>query len=145
MTFVIAGADDFTSGKITDTKTVGVKAVDATTLEMKFKTDAVYNLNIAGLWTAYATPSWIIDGDDCTEARSDRWIEPGFFQSYGPYTLQEWVHDSTMTIVKNPFWPGTKEIPVAKVETVQMSMLDEVPAMAEFEAGNLDAAAVPSR
>ena len=144
LAFVVAGANDYNSGTITDTAKVGVKAINDTTLEMKFLTPAVYNLNIAGLWTAYATPSWLIDGDDCTTARAERWIEPGFFQSYGPYTLKEWVHDSTMTIVKNPFWPGSKEIPQAKVNEVTFSMLDEAPAMAEFEAGNLDAVAVPT-
>ncbi|HEX9077906.1 MAG TPA: ABC transporter substrate-binding protein, partial [Anaerolineae bacterium] len=141
--FVIDGADAYNSGTITDTKKVGVRAIDDATLEMKFLAPAAYNLNIAGLWTAYATPKWLIDGDDCTQARADRWIEPGFFQSYGPYTLKEWVHDSTMTIVKNPFWPGSKEIPQAKVNEVTTVMLDEAPAMSEFEAGNLDAAAVP--
>jgi len=142
--FVIAGADDYTGGVITDTKKVGVKAVDDKTLVMTFKENAAYNLNIAGLWTAYATPKWVIEGDDCNSARDTRWIEPGFFQSYGPYTMKEWVHDSTMTIVKNPFWPGQANIPVAKVDEVRFSMLDEAPAMAEFEAGNLDAGAVPS-
>ncbi|MDQ1300200.1 MAG: oligopeptide transport system substrate-binding protein [Chloroflexota bacterium] len=144
LAFVIAGANDYNSGTITDTAKVGVKAVNDTTLEMKFLSPAVYNLNIAGLWTAYATPTWLIDGDACTTARAERWIEPGFFQSYGPYTLKEWVHDSTLTIVKNPFWPGSKEIPQAKVNEVTFSMLDESPAMAEFESGNLDAVGVPS-
>ncbi len=143
LAFVIDGADAYNSGTLTDTKKVGVKAIDDTTLEIKFLSDAVYNLNIAGLWTAYATPSWLIDGDDCTTARAERWIEPGFFQSYGPYTLKEWVHDSTMTMVKNPFWPGSPKIPVAKINEVTFTMLDEAPAMAEFEAGNLDATAVP--
>jgi len=141
--FVLEGADDYNTGKITDTTKVGVKAIDATTLQVKFLTPAAYNANIIGLWTAYATPSWVIDGDDCTEKRGEKWIEPGFFQSYGPYTLKEWIHDSTMTIVKNPFWPGTKEIQQAKVDEVVFSMLDAVPQMAEFEAGNLDVADVP--
>ena len=44
---------------------------------------------------ARASPKWLIEGDDCTEARGDRWTEPGFFQGYGPYTLKEWIHDST--------------------------------------------------
>ena len=144
LSFVIEGAEEYNSGAITDTKKVGVKAIDDSTLEIKFKTPAVYNLNIAGLWTAYATPKWLIEGDDCTTARAERWIEPGFFQSYGPYTMKEWVHDSTMTLVKNPFWPGSKEIPVTKVETVVFSMLDEAPAMAEFEAGNLETVGVPA-
>jgi len=142
--FVVAGAEEYNSGVITDTAKVGVKALDNATLQMTFKTPAAYNLNIAGLWTAYATPQWLIEGDDCTQARADRWIEPGFFQSYGPFTLKEWVHDSTMTLVKNPFWPGQANIPSAKIDEVRFTMLDEAPAMAEFEAGNLDAAAAPT-
>jgi oligopeptide transport system substrate-binding protein len=98
---------------------------------------------IHGLWTAYATPQWLIDGDDCTEARAERWIDPGFFQSYGPYTLKEWIHDSTATIVKNPFWPGSEYVPQAQVDEIVFSMLDENAAMAEYETGNLDAVAVP--
>ena len=70
LAFVVAGANDYNSGTITDTAKVGVKAINDTTLEMKFLTPAVYNLNIAGLWTAYATPSWLIDGDACTTARA---------------------------------------------------------------------------
>jgi len=142
--FAIEGADAYNNGKNTDPKSVGVKALDEKTLEVKFLEPAAYNTNIIGLWTAMAVPKWLIEGDDCTEARGERWIEPGFFQSFGPYTLKEWIHDSTMTIVKNPFWPGDQWTPKPKVDEVTFSMLDENPAMAEFEAGNLDAAAVPS-
>ena len=142
--FVIAGADDYNSGVITDTTKVGVKAVDDATLQLTFKAPAAYNANIAGLWTAYATPQWVIEGDDCNQARSDRWIEPGFFQSYGPFTLKEWVHDSSMALIKNPFWPGQPNIPQAKLDEVHFTMLDEAPAMAEFESGNLDATAAPT-
>jgi oligopeptide transport system substrate-binding protein len=140
----VQGAQDFTDGKTKDPATVGVKALDASTLEVKFVEPAAYNTNIIGLWTAMAVPKWLIEGDDCTEARGDRWIEPGFFQTFGPFTLKEWIHDSTMTIVKNPFWPGDQWTPQPKVDEVTFSMIDQAPAMAEFEAGNLDAAAVPS-
>ena len=140
----VQGAQDFTDGQTKDPATVGVKALDASTLEVKFVEPAAYNTNIIGLWTAMAVPKWLIEGDDCTEARGDRWIEPGFFQTFGPFTLKEWIHDSTMTIVKNPFWPGDQWTPQPKVDEVTFSMIDQAPAMAEFEAGNLDAAAVPS-
>jgi len=144
LTFALAGAGDFNSGVVTDTTTVGVKAVDPTTLELKFNEPAAYNLAIAGMWIANAQPSWLIDGDDCTDARGDKWTETGFFQGYGPYTLKEWVHDSTITLVKNPFWPGSDAIPQAKIEEITWYMLDEVPAFSMYEAGELDAAAVPS-
>jgi oligopeptide transport system substrate-binding protein len=141
--FVIEGADKFNSGEITDTAKVGVKALDDMTLEVKFKEPAAYNANIIGLWTAMPIPKWIVEGDDCTQARADKWTEPGFFQSYGPFTLKEWIHDSSLTMIKNPFWPGDQWTPKAKVDEVTFSMLDDTAALAEFEAGNMDWTAVP--
>ena len=143
LAFAIAGAAEYNAGEA-EADTVGVKAIDDYTLEMTFLEDAAYNANIAGLWTAHAVPKWIIEGDDCTEGRGDRWTEPGFYQTFGPFALKEWVHDSYITIIKNPFWVGTSDIPAAKLDEVQYMMLDEVPAFSEYEAGNIDAVAVPS-
>jgi oligopeptide transport system substrate-binding protein len=139
----IKGANDYNSSTITDTAQVGVKAIDDKTLQLEFNEPAVYNLNIAGMWVAHAQPSWLIDGDDCTQAKGDRWTETGAFQGYGPFTLKEWVHDSTLTIVKNPFWPGSDVVPVSKIEEVTWRMLDASPTFSEFEAGNLDSAGIP--
>jgi len=141
--FAIDGAQDYTDGKAKDTSKVGVTAVDTYTLQLTFKEPAAYNPNIAGMWVGYAEPKWLIEGDDCTEARGERWIETGFNQSYGPFALKEWVHDSELTIVKNPFWPGTPNSPQPKIDEVTITMLDEPPAFAEYEAGNLDRATVP--
>jgi len=88
LAFVIEGAGEFNAGQITDTAKVGVQALDDWTLQIKFKDPAAYNASIVGLWTAMPTPQWLIEGDDCTQARSDKWIEPGFFQSYGPFHTQ---------------------------------------------------------
>ncbi len=144
LAFVVEGAADYNTGATDDPATVGVTAVDPATLEIKFIEPAAFNSAIAGMWVAYAQPSWIIDGDDCTEARGDRWTETGFNQSYGPYALKEWVHDSEITLVANPFWVTDMEsVPTPKIQEVTWTMLDEVPAFAEYETGNLDAAAVP--
>jgi oligopeptide transport system substrate-binding protein len=143
LNFAIAGADEYNQGKITDTKKVGVEAVDPKTLKITVKDPAIYNLNILSLWPAHAQPKWLIEGDDCTEARGGRWVETGFFQGYGPYTLKEWVHDANLTLVKNPFWPGAENIPVAKIDEVDYRILDSSAAFAEFEAGNMDVTAVP--
>lgn len=144
LAFAIAGAADYNAGVITDTTQVGVRAVDTYTLEITFNEPAAYNANIAGMWVAHAQPRWLIEGDDCTEGQGDRWTETGFFQGYGPYTLKEWVHDYYITLVRNPFWPGSDNIPQAAIDEINWVMLDEVPAFAEFEAGNLDVAGVPS-
>jgi oligopeptide transport system substrate-binding protein len=143
LSFVIAGAEAFNTGAVTNTATVGVKALDDTTLQMTFKEPAAYNAAIAGMWVGYAQPKWIIEGEDCTQGRGERWIEPGFLQTYGPFTVKEWVHDSSITLVKNPFWPGTEDIPVPKIDEIRFSMLDGPAQLAEYEAGNLDVAPAP--
>jgi len=138
LAFVMTGAADFNNGVTDDFSTVGVNVVDDTTLELTYVAPAAYNAQISGLWVAYASPRWIIEGDDCTEARGERWTEPGFFQGYGPFVMSEWIHDSELTIVKNPFWPGTDAIPQPKLDGVHFDMLDGVAQQAEYEAGNLD-------
>jgi len=142
--FVLQGASDYNNGVTDDFSTVGVEVVDDATIALTFLAPTAYNAQIAGMWIGRPQPQWVIEGDDCTESRGERWTEPGFFQSYGPYTMSEWIHDSSITIVKNPFWPGTDDIPVAKIDEVTWYMLDDSVAFADYEAGNIDAAAVPS-
>jgi oligopeptide transport system substrate-binding protein len=143
LAFAIEGAEDFNKGVITDTAAVGVKVIDDYTLQITFKEPAAYNANIAGMWVAHAEPSWLIEGDECTEARGDKWTETGFFQGYGPYTLKEWVHEDHIVLVKNPFWPGIPSVPQAKIDEIVFRMLEDTAAFAEYEAGNLDVAGVP--
>lgn len=143
LAFAIDNADKYNSEEITDTAKVGVKAIDDKTLQIKFKEPAVFNTNIAGMWVAHAQPKWIIEGDDCTTARGDRWTETGFNQGYGPFALKEWVHDSSITLVKNPFLPAIPSVPQPKIDEVNWVMLDASPGFAEFEAGNLDSSGIP--
>ena len=140
----LAGAAEFNDGTNTDPASVGVKAVDDSTIEYTFTAPAVYNLNLLGLWIAHAEPKWLIEGDDCTDAAADRWTEAEFFQGYGPFTLKEWVHDASMGLIKNPFWPGNETVPQAKIDEIQIRFLDASPALSEFDAGNLDVASIPS-
>jgi len=77
--FAIQGANEYNAGEAT-ADDVGVKAIDDYTLEVKFLENVAYNTNIIGLWTARAVPKWLIEGDDCTDARGDKWTETGFFQ-----------------------------------------------------------------
>lgn len=134
---VLEGAAAFNGGETEDAATVGVKVVDDYTLELTFISPAAFNASIAGMWMGYAEPQWLI------EEKGDRWTETGFFQGYGPFVMKEWVHDSFLTMVKNPFWPGTESTPVSKIDVVEALFLDASPAMAEYEAGNLDVVGVP--
>ena len=140
---VLVGAADYNNGETDDFSTVGVEVIDDYTIALTFVAPAAFNTQIAGMWIGRPQPHWLIEGDDCTEARGERWTEPGFFQSYGPYTLKEWVHDSFITITLNPFWPGTDDVPAGKIVDATWYMLDATVSFAEYEAGNMDASQVP--
>lgn len=144
LSMTVDGAEPYINGDVDDPSTMGVRAVDERTLEIKFLRPAVYNLNIAGLWFAHAMPEWIIDGDECTEGRGQKWIETGFYQGYGPFTLKEWVHDAELSMIKNPFWPGDDVVPTPKLDEVHYTIIDVSPALAEYEAGNLHTSGIPS-
>jgi oligopeptide transport system substrate-binding protein len=151
LTPYLVGANDYNSASLDDPDTlaelrsaVGVKVIDPQTIEYTFVAPAIYNLNLLGLWVAHAQPQWLIEGDDCTDARGERWTEAGLFEGYGPFTLKEWFHDYYMTLVKNPFWPGTDEVPVAKIDEIRLTFMEVSTAFAEFEAGNLDISGIPT-
>jgi oligopeptide transport system substrate-binding protein len=111
---------------------VGVRAVDTYTVEFTTKDPSSFFTQIAGMWVNYAEPSWLID------AQKDRWTEPGIIQTYGPYTLKEWVHDDHMVWVANPFYPGTDSSPKPTIQNIYWYMLDATPAQANYESGKLD-------
>ena len=141
LNFVLAGGAEYNAAATADERAalrdkVGVKVVDDYTLQLTFKSPAAFNASIAGMWMGYAQPSWLI------EAVGDRWIEPGLIQTYGPYTLKEWIHDYSATLIANPFWPGTSSMPVPKIKEVLLRFIDTPEALAEYEAGNLDTSAV---
>lgn len=120
-----------------DASKVGIKVIDDYTLELTFKNPGIFNAAIAGMWMGYAQPSWSI------EEKGDRWFEPGLIQTYGPYTLKDWVHDYEATLIKNPFWVGIEFHPEAKIDEVNFRFLDDTVALTEYEAGNVDVSAVP--
>lgn len=136
----LAGAEDFhyADEADRDETTVGVKVIDPQTIELTFLKPGLFNASVAGMWMGYAQPSWAI------EELGDRWFEPGNIETYGPFTLKDWVHDYSATIIKNPFWAGTEYSPAPVLDEVEFRFLDNIPALAEYEAGNMDVAAVPS-
>lgn len=137
----IAGADAYNQADTTKLSgaeidklaaAVGVRAVDTNTVEFTMKDPSSFFVQIAGMWVNYAEPSWLIS------AQGERWTEPGIIETYGPYTLKEWVHDDHMIWVANPFYPGTDSSPKPKIQTIYWYMLDNTPAQANYESGKLD-------
>jgi len=116
---------------------VGVKATDDFTLEITF-TDAYGFLpGVVAIGHLVAHPQ------EAIEEFSDKWTEPGNAWSYGPFVVSEWNHDESLTMVKNPFFPGTESAPQPKIDSVTFLMIDESAAFSNYEAGTIDSVGVP--
>jgi len=112
---------------------VGVKAVDDYTVEYTLEHAAGYFPMIAGMWVARPMPAWAI------EEHGDRWTEPGFIVTNGPYALKEWAHGAHLTLVKNPFWPDWGKPGMGNIEVIQGPVIMEASTgMSMYEAGEVD-------
>ena len=127
----VVGGVEFNNGEGAR-EDVAITAVDDYTIEIVAPEPVVYTPAIYGLWMARPQPEWVI------EEAGEFWIEPENFVSYGPYALKEWPRGESITIVANPFWPGTEEIPQPSIDEVIFYVLDETTALARYEAGELD-------
>lgn len=116
---------------------IGVRAVDDFTLEYTLKEPAAFFPAIASMWMNWAQPQWLI------EEKGARWIEAGVIQTYGPYTLRSWEHDVSVTLIANPFWPGTDAIPKASIKYIHAQFLDDSAQFANYEADLNDVSVVP--
>jgi oligopeptide transport system substrate-binding protein len=132
----IVGASAFNNGE-GSADDVGVHAIDDYTLEIDAVENLGFNPTIYGLWMMSAIPQWSVD--EC----GDSWTEADCINTYGPFALKDWQHDVSITIDKNPFWPGSEGRGVAKLDEVVFHFLDPQAAFAEYEAGTLDAASPP--
>ncbi|MCK6579197.1 MAG: peptide ABC transporter substrate-binding protein [Anaerolineae bacterium] len=127
----VAGGEAANSGE-GSLDDVGVRAIDDYTLEVIAPNNWSFNPARFGLWMARPQPQWVID------EFAEFWIEPANFVSFGPFALKEWPRGESITIIKNPFWPGTEYIPVPALDEVVFYVIDETVALARYEAGELD-------
>jgi len=88
---------------------LGVKALDDSTLEFQLVTSIPFFPLLAATWSYYATPKHII------EKFGDKWLEAGNIVGSGPYIMKEWKHDQLQAFEINPNYWGPKPI-VTRVE-----------------------------
>ncbi|MGD2145116.1 MAG: ABC transporter substrate-binding protein [Anaerolineae bacterium] len=131
--YLIRGAEAFNTGERDAPSSVGVRAVDAQTLEITLEEAASHFDSILALYTMYPIRM------DVIEQYGEAWIAPGSFVGNGPYLLTEWVRDDYIVVEKNPDYWGADTV---TVERIEFSIFEEeAPKLAAYERGELDATA----
>jgi len=108
---------------------VGVKALDAKTLQVDLAVPAVYMLNIFAQGDLSPLKKDVID------KYGDKWTEPANIVSNGPFKLKSWEHKSKMVLERNPNYFDK----APTLERIEFSFITEdAPAWAAYENNELD-------
>lgn len=129
MLYPIVNAEEANTGK-GKLEDIGVKAVDATTLEVTLKAPTPYFLEMLTHQAAYPVNKASI------EKLGADWIKPGNLVSNGAFTLAEWVPNDHIKMVKNPKFHDAANVKIDVINFIPTE--DRSSAMKRYEAGELD-------
>ncbi|MCF3650381.1 peptide ABC transporter substrate-binding protein [Synoicihabitans lomoniglobus] len=105
MLFCLEGSEAFVSGKSTDFSTVGAKALDAHTLELKLSYPVPYLADLVAHASWYPVHQATIETYGAMDQRGSRWTRPGNLVGNGPFTLTEWKPNQVIRVTKSAtYW-----------------------------------------
>ena len=108
MLYYLEGAQEYHTGLTNDFSTVGVKALDSHTLEVKLKAPTPF---FTGLLSHYST--WPVHKDTVLkhgsiDDRNGEWTRPGNFVCNGAFNLKSWELNNKIVVEKNPmYWDAS--------------------------------------
>jgi oligopeptide transport system substrate-binding protein len=85
---------------------LGVKALDAHTVQFTLRQPAAYFPSIAATWVTFPQPQAVI------KTWGHTWTEAGLIVTNGPYTLRQWNRGLEIWLEKNPFWVNAAEVQI---------------------------------
>ncbi|MCX7012195.1 MAG: peptide ABC transporter substrate-binding protein [Candidatus Sumerlaeota bacterium] len=135
--YCVAGAEDLNSSKTLDFSTLGARALDGRTLEVRLVGPTPFFPAVAALPLYYPLPRSAVEG------KPDWYLHPETYVGNGPFRLTQWSHNERIVVDRNPqYWNA----PAVKLDRVVYRMIEaESTALAAFESGELDVMATVPR
>lgn len=110
MLFPVLNAEAYANGKITDFSQVGVKALDARTLEVRLTNPTPYFLQLLDHQSTYPVHRATIEKFGAPDERGTRWTRAGNYVGNGPFVLESWKLNKIITVRKNPQYWGADSV-----------------------------------
>lgn len=108
----IKGAKAYNQRKTTDAGTIGVRAIDALTLEVETENPCAYLPYIVQYPTSSPVPRWQV------QKYGVRWTEPGKCVTNSAYQLDEWLPGKWMSFGLNPYYDGPNRGRLRKITRI---------------------------
>src|SRR6266568_4475017 len=97
--FYVKNAEAFRDGKLADPSALGIRALDARTLEVELAEPTAFFLSLCAFQTLAVVPR------DVIERLGDRWLMQRPLKVSGAYTLEAWRLNDKIRLRKNPrYW-----------------------------------------
>jgi len=137
--YVVQGAESYNTGETGDPASVGVRAVDDHTLEIRLAQVASHFDAVLAFSTTYPVRL------DVIEQHGDLWTRPQNLVCNGAYLLAEWDAEwpgfGQIVLEKNPDYWGADDV---TIERIEFRFDDEsYTALAAYERGELDVSGYP--
>ena len=128
--FTVKNAEKINNGDIADLGMLGVKALDAKTLEITLEQPTPYFIGALTHYTAFPVPMHVVK-----ELGSD-WVKIGNIVTNGPFTPTEWVPGSHVQTKKNDSYYDAANVSIDGVKFFTLE--DESAALKRYRAGDFD-------
>lgn len=128
--YYLRNGEEYNTGRVTDFTQVGVRAVDAKTLQVTLKSPTAYFLDLTAFYTLYPVPRWAL------EAHGREWVKPGKIVSNGPFRLVSWVPQQEAVLERNPHHWDAASVKLSKVVFIPTDDINT--AYKQFLAGDSD-------
>ncbi|GAB5560449.1 MAG: peptide ABC transporter substrate-binding protein [Synoicihabitans sp.] len=103
--YILEGAESYHRGDTADFSTVGVQALNNSTLEVTLEFPAPYFLSLLQHWMWYPVHLKSIEAVGSATNRTTGWARPETMVSNGPFTLADWPNRERIIVRKNPrYW-----------------------------------------
>jgi oligopeptide transport system substrate-binding protein len=102
--FILKGAEDYYSAKITDFAQVGVKALDDQTLRIDLVGPTPYLLSLVqhDSWLPVCPTAILKFG--AIDTRDSRWTRAENYVGNGPFKMKSWYPNDVIEVVRNPLY-----------------------------------------
>ncbi|MBV9645192.1 MAG: peptide ABC transporter substrate-binding protein [Verrucomicrobia bacterium] len=102
--FILKGAEDYYSGKITDFDQVGVKALDDRTLRIDLVGPTPYLLSLVqhDSWLPVCPTAILKFGN--IDTRDSKWTRAENYVGNGPFKMKSWHPNDVIEVVRNPLY-----------------------------------------
>jgi oligopeptide transport system substrate-binding protein len=113
--YAIAGVRDHSSGKNPSPDSVGARALDPHTFELRLAHPAPYILFVLGQNPWLPVPHAVVERFGGTHDRGSAWSNPGNIVSNGAYVLKSWQQNANLTVSKNPYYWDRAHVRVKEI------------------------------